>query len=300
MNNAVIILVVTLSLGGCSIQRFAINSVGDVLASGSSVFETDDDPVLVGEALPFSLKLIDSLLAAEPEHRGLLLAGARGYLLYGYAYVDLPAEELNFVDIDRARALRERSRNIYLRAHDYASRALGLDYPGLPERLESNPAEAVTSVGEEPQRDVATLYWLAASLGLAISVSRNEPALLARLPEVEAMLERALVLDESWNDGALHEFAISLAGAGLGPPDREAIERHYERALELSRGNRASVHVTYAETVTIPEQDRDAFTVSLRRALSVDLDDDPDRRLLNVIAQQRAQWLLENIDEFFL
>ena len=38
----------------------------------------------------------------------------------------------------------------------------------------------------------------------------------------------------------------------------------------------------------------------LEQALTVDVDKDPNQRLLNVIAQQRARWLLENIDEFIL
>jgi predicted anti-sigma-YlaC factor YlaD len=284
--------------GACSIQRLAINSVGDALASGASVFETDNDPVLIAEALPFSLKLLDSLLAEQPDHRGMLLAAARGYLLYSYAFVNIPAEESRLEDIDRTRALRERARNLYLRAHAYASRLLELDYPDFTDELAGDPAQAVAAVGRD--RDVPTLYWNAAALGLAISVSRNEPALLARLPEVEAMLNRALTLDEAWNGGALHEFAISFAGAGTSEVDEDAMERHYQRALELSAGNRASVHVAYAEVVTVPRQDREQFETLLGRALAVDVNDDPDQRLLNVIAQQRARWLLENADEFFL
>ncbi|HEY5569605.1 MAG TPA: TRAP transporter TatT component family protein [Gammaproteobacteria bacterium] len=282
----------------CSIQRLAINSVGDALASSASVFETDDDPVLIAEALPFSLKLVESLLSEQPDHRGLLLTATRGYLLYSYAFVDMPAEESSLEDIDRTRELRRRARNLYLRAYAYASRLLELDYPGLTDELAGDPAEAVAAVGRD--RDVAMLYWNAAALGLAISASRNEPALLARLPEVEAMLNRALTLDEAWNRGALHEFAISLAGAGTAAVDESAMQRHYQRALELSAGNRASLHVTYAEVVTVRKQDREQFAALLRRALAVDLNEDPDQRLLNVIAQQRARWLLENADEFFL
>lgn len=290
----------SLSIGACSIQRLALRSMGDALSSGRSVFESDGDPELIGEALPFSLKLMDSLLAEQPEHRNLLLAASRGYLLYSYAYVNVPAEASRFDDIDRTRSLRQRARELYLRAYGYGSRVLELDYPGINERLAEDPGGAIATIGEQPQRDVATLYWTAAALGLAISVSRNEPALLARLPEVEAMLDRALDLDEAWNGGALHEFAINLEPTRAGAPDDAALERHYRRALELSAGSRASLHVTYAEVAAIPRQDRGQFTELLERALGVDIDADPDQRLLNVIAQQRARWLLENIDEFFL
>jgi predicted anti-sigma-YlaC factor YlaD len=294
------ILAAMFALAACSIQRLAINSVGDALASSGSVFQSDNDPVLISEALPFSLKLIESVLAEQPDHRGLLLAATRGYLLYTYAFVDIPAEEASLEDIDRARVLRARARNLYLRAHSYASRALALDYPSVAERLTTDPAAAVATIDDGAQTDVTTLYWTAAALGLAISTSRNEPALLARLPEVEALLDRSLALDETWEAGALHEFAMSLQRARTGAVDEDAIERHYRRAVELAAGTRAGPHVSYAEVVMIPRQDREQFIALLEQALEVDVNEDPNQRLLNVIAQQRARWLLENIDEFIL
>jgi predicted anti-sigma-YlaC factor YlaD len=294
------ILTATLALAACSIQRLAINSIGDALASSGPVFQSDNDPVLISEALPFSLKLIESVLAEQPDHRELLLAATRGYLLYTYAFVDIPADEARLEDIERTRLLRARARNLYLRAHSYASRALALDYPIVAEQLTTDPAAAVATIESGARSDVTTLYWTAAALGLAISMSRNEPALLARLPEVEALLDRALALDESWEDGALHEFAMSLQRARTGPVDEAAIERHYRRAVELAKGTRAGPHVTFAEVIAVPRQDREQFTALLEQALELDVEKDPNQRLLNVIAQQHARWLLENIDEFIL
>ena len=64
-------LLVTLLLAstvvGCSLRTYAINMVGDALASGDSVYETDEDLELVGDALPFGLKLTESLLNESPE-----------------------------------------------------------------------------------------------------------------------------------------------------------------------------------------------------------------------------------------
>ena len=288
-----------LSLAGCSIQQLAIRSVGDMLSSGTSVYETDDDPELIAEALPFSLKLIDSLLAEQPENRNLLLAGARGYLLYGRAFVGIPADEARFDDFERTLELRQRARNLYLRAFAYASRALELDYPGLVAALHEQPEEAVIRV-DQPPRDVPTLYWTAASLGLAISSARNDAALLARLPEVDAMLQRALALDEAWSDGALHEFAISLAGAEPVAADPAVLDSHYERAVELAAGSRAGVYLTFAEAVAIPKQDRKQFSELLSRALAVDVAAHPEQRLLNIVAQKHARWLLDHADDLFL
>ncbi|MDP6609588.1 MAG: hypothetical protein QF463_11030, partial [Vicinamibacterales bacterium] len=47
------------ALSGCSLKTYAINMVGDALAEGDSVYESDEDLELVGDALPFGLKLTE-------------------------------------------------------------------------------------------------------------------------------------------------------------------------------------------------------------------------------------------------
>ena len=285
-------------LAGCSIRQLAINSLSDVLAEGNSVFESDNDPAFIAEALPFSLKLIDALLEQNPNNQGLLLAAASGYTFYGYAYLATVADEVSRDDIGAARELRLRARNLFLRAHDYSARALEAGYPGIRSMLLTDPETAVLAVTDSSDRDVEMLYWNAASLSLAISSSRNESALLARAAEVDAQLSRALELDESWNEGALHDLAISAAA--LTDADDDSLAAHYERALFLSVGKRAGLHIAYAEATAIPRQDRQAFVDLLDRALAVDANLYPDLRLINTVSQQRATWLLENIDQLFL
>jgi predicted anti-sigma-YlaC factor YlaD len=272
-----------------------------MLASGDSVYERDDDLILVGDALPFSLKLVESLLSQSPQHYGLLLTASRGFVLYSYAYVHFDADQLATDDLDRALELRHRGRRLYLRAFDYALRALEIMYPGFAVRLGKDPQQAVREVSpEDSARAVPLLYWGAAALGLAISVSRHNAALLARLPEVDALLARALELDEGWNAGTLHEFQVTLAAAGRLRADDEAIRRHYQRALQLSQGRRASLYVAYAEAASIPNQNRAEFRELLDKALTIDIDEEPEHRLINALAQRRAKWLQGRIDELFL
>jgi predicted anti-sigma-YlaC factor YlaD len=291
-------LTVWLALGGCSLRRFAVNRIGDALAAGGRTFESDEDLELVGDALPFGLKLIESLLAESPRHRGLLLAAGRGFTLYAYAFVHQEADRVAPEDIERANELRSRARRLYLRARGYGLRALDLAYPGLSRRLEEDPRTALRVVRRQ---DVPLLYWNAAALGLAISVSRSDASLLARLPEVEALIERALALDEAWERGSLHEFQLVFAASRPGgPPDFDRIRKHFERAVQLSGGQRASVYVAYAEAVSVRTQNRREFRQLLEKALAVDPDKHPDTRLANLLAQRRARWLLERADELFL
>src|SRR5258705_2758174 len=106
----------------CSMRTFAINRLGDALAESGATYASDNDPTLVREALPFALKLIESLLDQSPRHPGLLLAAAGGFTQYTYAFVQEEADEAEDDDLAAAAALRERARKLYLRARDYGLR----------------------------------------------------------------------------------------------------------------------------------------------------------------------------------
>lgn len=287
---------------GCSLRTYAINTVGNALASGNSVYESDSDLDLVGAALPFGLKLTESLLAESPRQEALLLTACRGFTMYSFAFVAHDAERLTEEDLDRARALRLRARRLYLRGAEFGFRALELRHPGFEQALTTDPREAVKRIGPKSRvRDVPLLYWTAAAVGLALSVSIDDAALLARLPEVEAMLDRALELDEAWDDGALHEFKLIVAATRTrGTVDRAALDAHYARALTLSQGRSAGVFVAYAEAVSLPAQDKVEFRAMLERALAIDADQQPQDRLATLVSQRKARWLLGRIDDLIL
>jgi predicted anti-sigma-YlaC factor YlaD len=275
--------------------------VGNALSSGDSVYETDDDLELVGAALPFGLKLTESLLVQSPNHPGLLLTACRGFTLYSYAYVAYQAELAADEDLDRARAIRARAGRLYRRGFNYCVRGLERSYPGFGAALlADSKAAATVFIAKHKDRDLPFLYWTAASLGLAVSVSRDDAAMLARLPDVQALLDRAFALDEAWDEGALHEFQIVLAGAGIGQPDTARIRRHYERALILSRGTSAGLHLAYAEAVSIPAQNGKEFRALVQQALAVDADAVPNNRLINQLAHRRARWLAARAADLIL
>lgn len=293
----VILVVFATALPGCSIRRFAISKVGDALSSGGSTYESDDDLELVGEALPFSLKLIESLLAESPRHRGMLETACKGFATYSYIYVEHESDLIADEDLYRALELRERSRRLYFRASRYGMRGLEVAYPGISAHLPGDPHRAVEVVREA---DLSLLYWNAVALGLAISASKDDAAMLARLPEVEAMLGRALELDETWGDGSLHELHLTLAVARPGSPDYEELAAHFERARTLSDGTHAGLFVTYAEAVAVPRQDVAQFRSLIGQALAVDPEAHEEVRLANLVARRRARWLLRQIADLFL
>jgi len=282
----------------CSIKRFAVKSVANSLTSGPDVYGTDDDPELVRDAIPFGLKTLESLLAVVPDHQGLLLALCRGYTQYAYAFVQNDADLIEPTDYARASALRDRALKLYLRGRGYGLRGLNLRYKGIGEQLSLKPAVAAARI---KSRDLPLLYWTAAAWGSAISVGKDKPDLMADLSSVQALMQRGLQLDESYDRGALHEAMIvleALPPAMGGSPERA--RQHFKRALELSDGTRASPYLTLATSISVASQDRGEFESLLRQALAVDPNRDPNQRLANTILQQKARTLLEREDLLFL
>lgn len=284
---------------GCSIKRLAVNKVGDALAGGGTTFASDDDPELVKAAVPFSLKLMESLLAESPKHQGLLFATASGFTQYAYAFVQQDADEVESEDLARATVLRERAKRLYLRARGYGLRGLDASHPGFSEKLAADPRAAV-QVARKP--DVALLYWTAASWGAAISLSKDDPALLGEIPQMEALMDRALQLDESFNEGAIHNFLITyeMARQGAAGDPAARSRAHFDRAMELTQGRQAGPLVAYAEAVCVQKQDLKQFDELLKRALAIVPDEHPETRLVNLVMQRRARWLLAKREELFL
>jgi predicted anti-sigma-YlaC factor YlaD len=289
----------SLLFSGCSIRRVAVNKVGDALASGGTTFASDDDPELVKAAVPFSLKLMESLLDENPRHEGLLFATASGFTQYAYAFVQQDADQLEYKDVKAAAALKARARRLYLRARNYGLRGLEVQHHGFQKAFSTNPKTAVVMA---KRKDVPLLYWTAVSWAAAISVSKDNPELIGGLPQVEALIDRALELDEAFDYGAIHTFLITYEmGRPSGEGDPVARSRkHFERALELSGGEQAGPMVSFAEAVSVQRQDQAEFKSLLERALAIDSDAKPRWRLVNLIMQQRARWLLDHSDDLFL
>ncbi len=286
-------------LSGCSLKRFAVNKVGNALAGSGASFASDDDPDLVKAAVPFSLKLMESLLAENPNHKGLLLASASGFTQFSFAFVQQDADELEDSDFAAAENLHARARRLYVRARNYGLRGLELAHPGFERNLRADPAATLRAART---RDVPLLYWTAASWAAAISLSKDNPDMLADLPFPEALIDRALVLDESFDYGAIHSFLITYEmSRPNASTNAEALSRrHFERAMQLSHGFQAGPLVALAEAVSVQKQDLKEFESLLHRALAINPDAKPEFRLANLVMQRRAKWLLSRTDQLFL
>jgi predicted anti-sigma-YlaC factor YlaD len=284
---------------GCSIRRMAVNKVGDALAGSGTTFASDDDPELVKAAVPFSLKLMEGLLNENPRHEGLLLATASGFTEYAYAFVQQDADEMEDKDLAAAEEMRGRARRLYLRARNYGLRGLEVKHKGFEKALRAGPKQAVRVA---TVKDVPLLYWTALSWAGAVSLSKDNPDLIGEMPVIEAMMDRALALDEAFGDGAIHTYLITYEMSrpgGTGDPAARS-RQHFERALALTKGLEAGPMVSFAEAVCVQKQDLKQFEALLQQALTINLDVKPECRLVNLVMQRRAKWLLSRTDQLFL
>ncbi len=286
---------VAMLMTACSPKRAAVNLIGDALAEGGDVYASEPDPELVIEAVPFGLKTMESLLETSPDHRGLLLATAKGFTGYAFLLQDR-ADRIDERDLRGARTLRARARGLYLRGRDYALRGLAVAHPDIVAALDEDPEAALAETTED---DVPFLYWAGAAWAGAISLGKDDLDLVVALPAAGALVGRVLALDPAYGDGAADEFFIAYESGRPGG-DVEAARAHYDRALALSRGERASVHLALAENVEVPAQDLAAFRTLLEAALAIDPDAVPSLRLVNTLARRRAEWLKAHIPDLFL
>ena len=292
-----------LIIPACSVNKMAMRAVSDVLTKegNTNVFTADSDPQLVGGALPFAIKMYESLLAANPDHQGLIKTTGSLFVMYANAFVHKPAEQLPRAMYAERQIAAERAKNLYLRGQELLYHGLELKYPGFTGACQgAGDLQAV--LHKMKKADVPSLYWAAAGGISAYSVNPFDLTLGMRLPEFYALVERAYELDPDFNSGALDDFLLLYYASvpeSMGG-DKSKAELHYHRALEKSGGILASPYVSYAQAVSIPAQDYDTFKACLNTALSINPDADPSNRLVNIISQRKAQYLLNTAVYYFI
>ena len=293
--NAPLFFALLLLSTGC--KSIVINAAAGALSGGSG-FASDDDPELVKDSLPFGLKTIEGLLGEAPENEKLLLAASSGFTQYGYAFIQQDAERIEEKDPERSRELMSRSRKLYARARGYGMRGLDARHGKFSEKFAADRAAAVKQLGKD---DVPQLYWTAVPWAAQISITKNDANLLGDLPNVEALMGRALELDESWDHGAIHEFYVTYDGGrseAIGGSVKRAKE-HFDRALQLSEGKKMAPFLSWAEAVCVQQQDKKAFLELVEKVLAFNTDEAPQFRLVNLIAQDRARRLKARVDDLF-
>ena len=279
-----------LALGALTIT-LAVSSSGCASLIGSIAADTlsaailnTDDPVLVESGVPAYLLLVDGLISESPDNADLLSAGAQLFALYGSRFAE-----------DGAHAIRltEKARRYGARAM-CATQESACDWDGL------SYDAFVSQLSEVNNKNVDYLYSYAVSWLSNLQATSEDWSAVAELPWVEAALERALALDETHAEGALHTY-LGILNA-LRPPalggHPDVAQAHFERAIELSGGRDLSVKVEYARRYA-----RMVFDQELHDRLLHEVIDAPTAApgytLFNALAKEEARELLQTSQEYF-
>ena len=151
-------------------------------------------------------------------------------------------------------------------------------------------------------KDTYDLYWLAASMAGAIQSSRgSNPYELINIPTIGKLLETAIFLDPTWENGSLFSAMMSYSAIRpdlSGQAMKDTVDFYFKKSLEISDSLDASVFVSYAELIHKPRQEKRHFEDKLKYVINMDLN--KKNKLNNLISINRARWLMSNTEDYFL
>lgn len=257
-------------------RRFAANL--------SSAVADNDDPEIVKAGSASYLLLLDALVRQEPESPAFRQAAAALNSAYAGAFVKEPA---------RAAALTDKALN-------YALEAMCLSHDTLCKLREMPVADLQQQLGKLDKDDVALIYTAGASWAGWVQAHSDDFNAVADLPRVEALMQRVVSLDETYQDGAAHLYlgviATAIPPALGGRP--ETGKGHFEKAIALSGGHNLMAKVYYAKNYARGVYDRELHDRLLNEVMAADARA-PGWTLSNLLAKQDAADLLKSADEYF-
>jgi hypothetical protein len=294
-----IIALVPIFLSSCSVRHYAMRHlIGALSESSGSAFTNDDDPQLVGDALPFAIKAYETLCQKEPSNPELLLTTGKLLTLYAYAFVSLPADTFASSASPECKAGKKRAKNLFIRGRNYVLEGLEIRHRGISEAIENGPIS--DALAQTTASDTDYLYWAGASWASAIGAGRSDLGFAMTSKRALALLDRTIQLNDRYGNGAAHECLIPFCAgmpSSLGGGEKNARE-HFEKAVRYSSGKNAKPYLLLATSVAIKNHNREEFVELLGKVLAVDCND-PSYKLLNNICIDRAQWLLKNMGRYF-
>lgn len=278
-------LAVPLLFSGC-IQQIAVSTVGNIVHNGFGAFMEEEDLDFAERALPANLKLLEAMLRSDPENRRILLLLSEGYSSYSLGFVE-------DTDVERARVF-------YLRGRDFGLRILRQD-ADIAAALDGS-VDYLKQVLERADAEyLPAIFWTAFGGASYISLSLSNPDALVDLPRMEAMMAVVAARDSGFYHGGADVFLGTLYGSRpkiLGG-DTERAKKHFERALEINKGEFLMTHVYYARSVAVQTLNESLFDELLLTVDKTSLDVAPEFRLPNAIAKKKAQRLVARKEELF-
>lgn len=269
-------------LSGCA---SLVGSVTRGFADNLSAAILDNpDLEMVRDGAPSYLILIDSLIQGSPDNAYLLQQSATLHSAYAGAFVSEP---------ERARLLATKAKVLALQAACVKLRD-GCDLDKRPYK----PFERWTA--QLTEKNVPTIYTLATSWAGWIQAHSDDFTAIADLGKVKALMARVAELSPEYENGNVYlylgVFETLLPPAMGGKP--ELGRSYFEKSIELSEDRNLLAKVMFAEQYGRLVFDRALHDELLQEVMDAPLEQ-PGLTLMNAVAKEQAQVLLETADEYF-
>ena len=233
------------------------------------------------------------------DNPALLKNGVEELTTYAFGFLMEESDRAMLDNYSKAKELESQAHQYFSQAVGYGESALDILYEDYTDWISDNNGDIIFTPDSE---DFGLFYWTAAAYGGAISSSGGDPSWIIKLPRVGKLLNSIVAIDSSWNHGAALVALISFTMNNplISSDEANKISKNlFNSAVDASQGLDMGPYLTYAESVSKVRQDKKEFIELLNEALKIDILSGKDFQLTNTISRNRAEWLLENIDEFF-
>ena len=286
MRSYLSLLLLTVLLSSCSLNKLVIRQSSRLLDYGALALYEETDLRLAEQALASNIILLEGMVKGDPENPKLVLLTTQA--LAGYA--------LGFAEDSSP----ERARVFYLRARDLGLTILKQNQQFA--RALNGPVEDLQkAVKNFKKGDIPLLFWTGFSWAGWINLSLNDPQAFADLPKIQIIMQRVLDLDQTYFNGATLLFFGSIWGVKpkMFGGDPEKAREFFEKNLQITRGTFLLSYIYYVKYYAIKTLNEELFDQLIDKVLTTPVDVLPEYRLLNVIAKEKAQGLLNKKADLF-
>ncbi len=314
------LLTIVIVCGSCNLTRYAVRKSGPILGKSVSVLFSHKDPKMARQASPALLVILEALLATDPDNPTILRLLCRGIYEYTFGFLQADYEKLRETDPAAAEHIRRRARMQYVRVYEFGLRLLRTH--GVELTLQkTSKADIARKIAKLDKKAVPALLWTALGAGSALLLGIDQPWLLQMIGKIPVLLERAAALNPRYAN-AMPVAALALYYGRDLMTGGSAIksQRYFRQAIRLTRRRHLLYLVLYARywawqfqsvehervgrgaaarKVTLrPKNKRALFVKLLQEVLRFRLQDAPQLRLPNTLAQGMARRLLRRKDDF--
>jgi len=276
-----------------------------IYSCSPTLYVLDKNPQLAGRVYKStSLAKADKLLKNNPNDIEALTLNVESLTTYAFGFLIEESDRMMLKNYSKANNLESQAHDYFVEAVLHGDSALSYIDHNFYKWLISNNGSDIVYISEIRQREeyFDLFYWTAAAYGGAISSSGGDPQWIIKLPRIGKLLNIIVSADSAWNNGAALIALISytMNNPLLAPSEADSISNNlFQKAIEASGGRDMGPYLSYAESVSKSRQRKDEFIFLLNEALKIDIKSSKEFQLTNTISKNRAQWLLDNIDEFF-